>query len=377
MRALASCAARRHALGSALQGAVRACARRRRRRTRGRALRGNLQRSEARGLAACEALPLQCAAACAAARATPPRSCTAAGAAITSAYCCWAGAPRLCRSGTCTAPRCATRWRMGRWRRRRCCWLRQARLHVHAAQARRTRHVACHHRRPRVPRRCRVRARCPARNPPMEAAAEAFAPLALRAALAAAMAHAARARSVPGGGRGARAPRWLGSGGARGHLLVCELCAGGAAAAARVRCEAASCTALARRRKVLRRHGLARCARTLPRRVPRRRRHAGCLPSWHGQGRRRRLLLGLLVRLERRQLAPSTPSSQIRAFALHATAFASRNALQLCFPALRQSAAAALYSAFSCWRTACVSPNSLLLGAAEGHGDARSSVLHS
>jgi hypothetical protein len=44
---------------------------------------------------------------------------------------------------------------------------------------------------------------------------------------------------------------------------------------------------------------------------------------------------------------------------------------------LRQSAAAALYSAFSCWRTACVSPNSLLLGAAEGHGDARSSVLHS
>ena len=207
MRALASCAARRHALGSALQGAVRACARRRRRRTRGRALRGNLQRSEARGLAACEALPLQCAAACAAVRTTPPRSCTAAGAAITSAYCCGAGAPRLCRSGTCTAPRCATRWRMGRWRRRRCCWLRQARLHVHAAQARRTRHVACHHRRPRVPRRCRVRARCPARNPPMEAAAEAFAPLALRAALAAAMAHAARARSVPGGGRGARAPR--------------------------------------------------------------------------------------------------------------------------------------------------------------------------
>ena len=134
---------------------------------------------------------------------------------------------------------------------------------------------------------------------------------------------------------------------------------------------------LARRRTVLRRRGLARCARTLPRRVPRRRRHAGCLPSWHGQGRRRRLLLGLLVRLERRQLAPSTPSSQIRAFALHATAFASRNALQLCFPALRQSAAAALYSAFSCWRTACASPNSLLLGAAEGHGDARSSVLHS
>ena len=228
MRALASCAARRHALGSALQGAVRACARRRRRRTRGRALRGNLQRSEARGLAACEALPLQCAAACAAVRTTPPRSCTAAGAAITSACCCGAGAPRLCRSGTCTAPRCATRWRMGRWRRRRCCWLRQARLHVHAAQARRTRHVACHHRRPRVPRRCRVRARCPARNPPVEArgfraAAEAFAPLALRAALAAAMAHAARARSVPGGGRGARAPRWLGSGGARGHLLVCEL----------------------------------------------------------------------------------------------------------------------------------------------------------
>jgi len=42
----------------------------------------------------------------------------------------------------------------------------------------------------------------------------AFAPLALRAALAAAMAHAARARSVSGGGRGARAPRWLGSGGA-------------------------------------------------------------------------------------------------------------------------------------------------------------------
>ena len=207
MRALASCAARRHALGSALQGAVRACARRRRRRTRGRALRGNLQRSEARGLAACEALPLQCAAACAAVRTTPPRSCTAAGAAITSACCCWAGAPRLCRSGTCTAPRCATRWRMGRWRRRRCCWLRQARLHVHAAQARRTRHVACHHRRPRVPRRCRVRARCPARNPPMEAAAEAFAPLALRAALAAAKAHAARARSVPGGGRRPRPPR--------------------------------------------------------------------------------------------------------------------------------------------------------------------------
>ena len=47
------------------------------------------------------------------------------------------------------------------------------------------------------------------------AGAEAFAPLALRAALAAAMAHAARARSVPGGGRGARAPRWLGNLGIR------------------------------------------------------------------------------------------------------------------------------------------------------------------
>ena len=68
---------------------------------------------------------------------------------------------------------------------------------------------------------------------------------------------------------------------------------------------------------------------------------------------------------------PSTPGSQVRAFALHATAFASRNALQLCFPILRQSAVAALYSAFYCWRSACVSPNSLLLGAAEGHGDAR------
>ena len=68
---------------------------------------------------------------------------------------------------------------------------------------------------------------------------------------------------------------------------------------------------------------------------------------------------------------PSTPSRQIRAFALHATAFASRSALQLGFPALRPSAAAASYSAFSCWRSACVSPNSLLLGAAEGHGDAR------
>ena len=233
MRALASCAARRHALGSALQGAVRACARRRRRRTRGRALRGNLQRSEARGQRARRCRCRCCAAVCT----TPPRSCTAAGAAITSAYCCGAGAPRLCRSGTCTAPRCATRWRMGRWRRRRCCWLRQARLHVHAAQARRTRHVACHHRRPRVPRRCRVRARCPARNPPMEAAAEAFAPLALRAALAAAMAHAARARSVAGGGRGARAPRWLGRGGARGHLLVrglvCWRCGSGGEGAVR------------------------------------------------------------------------------------------------------------------------------------------------
>ena len=53
-----------------------------------------------------------------------------------------------------------------------------------------------------------------AQNPPVEAAAEAFAPLVLRAALAAAMAHAAREGSVAGGGRGARAPRWLGSGGA-------------------------------------------------------------------------------------------------------------------------------------------------------------------
>ena len=115
MRALASCASRRHAPGSALQGAAAVCARARRRRRARAAVHyaATCRRSEVRGLAACEALPLQCAAACAAVRTTPPRSCTAAGAAITSACCCWAGAPRLCRTAA-RAPRCAAQ-RDGGW----------------------------------------------------------------------------------------------------------------------------------------------------------------------------------------------------------------------------------------------------------------------
>ena len=55
----------------------------------------------------------------------------------------------------------------------------------------------------------------------------------------------------------------------------------------------------------------------------------------------------------------------------HTTSFASRSSLQLRFPALRPSAAAASWSACSCCRGACVSSSSSLLSAAEGHGDAR------
>ena len=56
---------------------------------------------------------------------------------------------------------------------------------------------------------------------------------------------------------------------------------------------------------------------------------------------------------------------------------ASRSSLQLRFPALRPSAAAASWSACSCWRGACVSSRSSLLALAKATATPGSSTLHS
>ena len=85
--------------------------------------------------------------------------------------------------------------------------------------------------------------------------------------------------------------------------------------------------------------------------------------------------------LERRQhRAQRAQQRQVvggEALLCHMTIFASRSSLQLRSPALRPSAAAASWSACSCWRGACVSSHSSLLALPKATATPGSSTLHS